>query len=70
MLKLFPYPIGQRYPESEAFIEDLCIFIKKFLCTRGICSLSARPKLAEEKRSIFLIKGSDAFYSLVEGVNA
>ncbi len=69
-LKLFPYPIGQRYPDAEEFIEDFSTFIKKSLCTRGICSLKARPKTAEVQKGTFLIKGSDAFYSLVEGVNA
>jgi len=69
MLKLFPYPIGQRYPDAEAFIEDFCIFIRKSLSTRGICSLKSRPKATEVRKGTFLIKGSDAFYSLVEGVN-
>ena len=69
-LKLFPQPIGQRYPEAEAFIEDFCLFIRKSLCTRGICSLKTRPKAAEVKKGTFLIKGSDAFYHLVEGVKA
>ncbi len=69
-LKLFPYPIGQRYPEAEDFIEDFSSFIKKSLCTRGICSLKTRPKAAEVKKGTFLIKGSDAFYSLVEGVKS
>ncbi|MDY0289175.1 MAG: hypothetical protein RBR15_10160 [Sphaerochaeta sp.] len=43
-LKLFPYPIGQRYPDAEAFIQEFSLFVRKSLSTRGICSLKARPK--------------------------
>ena len=70
MLKLFPHPIGQVYPDAEEFIGDFSQFTKRILCTRGICSLSARPKAAEVKKGTYAIKGSDAFYSLVERVNA
>ena len=69
-LKLFTHPIGQRYPEAEAFIEDFSLFIRRSLCTRGICSLKARPKADEVTTGLYLIKGSDAFYSLVEGIRA
>jgi len=70
ILKLFPNPIQEAYPSAEAFIAIFSIFTKKILCTRGICSLSARPKAAEVKNGTYAIKGSDAFYSLVEGVKA
>ncbi len=69
ILKLFPNPIGKAYPDAESFIEDFSIFTKKLLCSRGICSLKARPKAAEVTTGLYLIKGSDAFYSLVQGVN-
>ena len=70
MLKLFPYPITQAYPDAEEFIEVFSQLTKKILCTRGICSLTARPKAAEVTTGLFAIKGSGAFYSMVEGVNA
>ena len=69
MLKLFPHPILDAYPDAEAFIEAFSQFTRRILCTRGICSLKARPKAAEVTTGMYLIKGSDAFYSLVEGVN-
>ncbi|MDY0290251.1 MAG: hypothetical protein RBR15_15600 [Sphaerochaeta sp.] len=70
ILKLFSYPIGKLYPEDEEFIKAFSSFTRKQLCTRGICSLKARPSSAEVRQGTFLIKGSDGFYSLVEGVNA
>ncbi len=69
MLKLFPHPIGKMYPSSEDFIEDFSTFTRKLLATRGVCSLKTRPKASEVIQGTYLIKGSDAFYSLVEGVN-
>jgi len=63
MLKLFPYPITQAYPDAEDFIEAFSTFTKKILATRGICSLSARPKAAEVKKGTYAIKGSGAFSS-------
>ncbi|MDY0289171.1 MAG: hypothetical protein RBR15_10140 [Sphaerochaeta sp.] len=59
----------QGYPDAKAFIEAISQFTRKILCTRGICSLKARPKAGEAETGLYLIKGSDAFYSLVEGVN-
>lgn len=70
ILKLFPYLLDQAFPSGEAFIEEFSIFTRKVLCTHGICSLKARPKAPEVKSGMFVIKGSDAFYSFVEGVNA
>ncbi|MBI9096048.1 MAG: hypothetical protein JEY71_14360 [Sphaerochaeta sp.] len=70
MLKLMPGIILQKYDEPEAFIEAFSVFTKKLLCTRGICSLKARPKAEEVKRGTYAIKGSVAFYSLVEGIKA
>jgi len=69
MLKLFSNPIGKVYPDAETFIEAFSQFTRKILSTRGICSLKARPKQDEVTTGLYLIKGSDAFYSLVEGVN-
>ena len=66
MLKRMPGIILQKYDEPEAFIADFSLFAKKFLSSRGICSLKA----SAEDQEVALIKGSDAFYSLVEGVNA
>jgi len=68
-LKLFSNPIGKVYPDAEAFIEVFSQFTRKILCTRGICSLKARPKQDEVTTGLYLIKGSVAFYSLVEKVN-
>lgn len=69
ILKLFPYPVGQAYPDPEQFIKAFSLFARKILTTRGICTLKARPKASEVTQGTYLIKGSDAFYSLVEGVN-
>lgn len=66
MLKLFPYPISQVYPEGEAFIEAFSRFTKKILCSQGICSLAKRPSSEEVRKGTFTIKGSDAFYSLTK----
>ena len=66
MLKLFPYPITQVYPDSEAFIEAFSRFTKKTLCSQGICSLSSRPKGQEIAQGMYAIKGSNAFYSFVK----
>ncbi len=70
ILKQIPSFILLHYEDPESFIADFSLFTKKFLSTRGICSLSERPKAAEVKTGFYLIKGSDAFYSLVEGVDA
>lgn len=70
MLKLFPHPITKAYHDPEDFISDFSNFTRKFLCTRGICALKARPKASEVTTGLYAIKGSDAFYSLVEGINA
>ena len=69
MLKLFPHPIQEAYPDAEQFIEEFSTFTKKYLCTRGICSLSKRPLGTEVKKGAYVIKGSDAFFSLVEGIH-
>ena len=68
MLKLFPFSIKEAYPDAETFIETFSTFTKKVLCPKGICSLSARPKIEETKKGTYTIKGSEAFYSLVEGI--
>lgn len=70
MLKLFPHPIQRAYPESEAFIQEFSSFTRKVLCGGGICTLKARPKASEVVSGTYAIKGSDAFFSLVERVNA
>lgn len=67
--KLFPYPIKQAYSDVEEFIEDFSLFTRKILTTRGVCSLETRPKASEIKTGLYAIKGSDAFFSLVESVN-
>ncbi len=68
MLKMMPGIILQKYDDPEAFIAELSLFTKKYLPTRGICSLQTMPLPEEVTKGTFLIKGSDAFYSLVEGV--
>lgn len=69
ILKLFPHILDTAYPNGEAFISDFSLFTKKMLCSRGICSLKARPKAAEVATGLYAIKGSDVFYSLVERPN-
>ncbi len=69
MLKIIPSFILMNYYTAEDFISDFSLFTKRRLTKRGICSLKARPKQDEVTTGLYLIKGSDAFYSLVEGVN-
>jgi hypothetical protein len=59
------YPLTPIYFEREAFLQDFTSFIKRILCTRGLCSLAKRPSPEEVRLGTFTIKGSDAFYSLV-----
>ena len=65
LLKLQPNLITDIYVERETFLQDFTSFIKKVLCTRGICSLSCRPTGEEVTKGTYTIKGTDAFYSLV-----
>ena len=70
LLKLIPGYILMNFFTAEDFISDFSLFTKKRLTTRGICSLAARPKADEVTTGLYVIKGSDAFYSLVEGIRA
>ncbi len=65
MLKLFPYEIQKSFYRDTIFIEGFSIFTKKKLATRGICSLKARPTTEEVKDGLFVIKATNAFYSLL-----
>ena len=65
ILKMQPYPLTDIYFEREAFLQDFTAFIKKVLCTRGICSLAKRPSSAEVREGTYTIKATDAFYSLI-----
>ena len=66
ILKLFPYEIQKSFYGDTTFIEEFSIFAKKRLATRGICSLKARPTPWEVKNGLFVIKATDAFYSLLK----
>ena len=70
MLKLKSGLILLYYEKPEHFISDFSLFTKKFLSSRGICTLKARPFTYEVDHGWYDIKGSEAFYSLVEGINA
>jgi len=65
ILKMLPYPLTDIYAEGEAFLQDFTSFIKRILCTRGICSLAKRPTSEEVVKGTYTIKGTDAFYSLI-----
>ncbi|MGB4405564.1 MAG: hypothetical protein WBI82_01730, partial [Sphaerochaeta sp.] len=65
LLKMQSYPLTDIYFEREAFLQDFTSFIKRILCTRGLCSLAKRPSSEEVRLGTFTIKGSDAFYSLI-----
>lgn len=69
MLKLMPAIILEHYEKPEHFITDFSLFTRKVLVSRGICTLKARPLAYEVEHGLYLIKGSEAFYSFVEGVN-
>ena len=66
MLKWIPSEILHFYGDQEAFIEALGKFIKRLLCTRGICSLAKRPSSEEIRSGTYTIKATDAFYSLLK----
>ena len=70
MLKLFPNAIKQNFFEDTIFIEEFSSFTKKRLATRGICSLKARPTSEEVKNGLFVIKATDAFYSLLKPLDS
>ncbi|MDY0289193.1 MAG: hypothetical protein RBR15_10250 [Sphaerochaeta sp.] len=65
VLKMQPYPLTDIYYKNDAFLQDFTNFIKRILCTRGICSLAKRPSSEEVKAGTFAIQGTDAFYSLI-----
>jgi len=65
MMKWIPSEILHCYGDQETFIESLSKFIKRRLCTRGICSLAKRPTSEEVTKGTYTIKGTDAFYSLI-----
>ena len=66
ILKWIPSDILHYYVDQEEFIESLGKFIKRMLCTRGICSLAKRPKAEEVRLGTYTIKATDAFYSLLK----
>jgi hypothetical protein len=66
ILKLFPYPLLETYPDSEVFISTFSEFVKRTLCSRGICLLSSRPKHAEVAKGTYTIKATDAFFALLK----
>ena len=70
MLKMFPYPLGQAFSESEEFIETFSRFTKKILCTRGFCQLKSRPTQAETVKGTYLIKATDLFYSFLQPMHS
>ena len=70
ILKMFPYPLGQAFPESEEFIETFSRFTKKGLCTRGFCQLKSRPTQAETVKGTYLIKATDLFYSFLQPMHS
>jgi len=70
MLKLFPNAIKQNFFEDTIFIEEFSSFTKRRLATRGICSLKARPTSEEVKNGLFVIKATDAFYSLLKPLDS
>ncbi|MBI9096439.1 MAG: hypothetical protein JEY71_16370 [Sphaerochaeta sp.] len=66
ILKWIPSDILHSYGDQEVFIELLGKFIKRMLCTRGICSLAKRPSSEEIRSGTYAIKATDAFYSLLK----
>ncbi len=66
MLKLFPYEIQKNFYQDTIFIKEFSTFTRKRLATRGICSVKARPTSEEVENGLFVIKATDAFYSLLK----
>jgi len=66
ILKWIPLYVLQIYPIPEDFKEAFSRFTKKLLCSRGICSLKARPTPEEVLQGTYTIRATDAFYSLLK----
>ncbi|MDY0289187.1 MAG: hypothetical protein RBR15_10220 [Sphaerochaeta sp.] len=69
MLKHMRGIILQKYDEPEAFIADVSLFTKKYLVNQGICIIKGSTEDSEVLHGQYPIKGSEAFFSLVEGVD-
>ena len=66
ILKWIPSDILPFYVDHETFIEAFSKFVKRLLCTRGVCSLAKRPSAEDTKKGTYAIKGTDAFFSLLQ----
>ncbi|HKM05493.1 MAG TPA: hypothetical protein VJ869_00765 [Sphaerochaeta sp.] len=66
LLKMHSLALTNIYFEKEEFLQDFTTFIRKILCTRGICSLSRRPTRDEVAKGTYTIRGTGAFYNLVK----
>jgi len=65
ILKWIPSEIMHFYLEEE-FIEVFSKFVKKELCTKGVCTLAKRPTATEIKKGTYPIKGTDALFTLLK----
>ncbi len=65
ILKWIPSEIMHFYLEEE-FIELFSKFVKKELCTKGVCTLAKKPTAAETKKGTYSIKGTNALFTLLK----
>ena len=65
LLKWIPSEIMHFYLEEE-FIELFSKFVKKELCTKGVCTLAKKPTAAETKKGTYSIKGTNALFTLLK----
>ena len=66
ILKWIPSDILPFYSTQDEFIEAFSKFVKRLLCTRGVCSLAKRPTAEEITQGLYPIKGSDALFTLLQ----
>ena len=51
---------------EEEFIELFSKFVKKELCTKGVCTLAKKPTAAETKKGTYSIKGTNSLFTLLK----
>ncbi len=66
ILKWIPSDLLPFFAGQEEFIETFSKFVKRQLCVKGVCTLAKRPTPEEVIRGTYTIKGTDAFFSMVQ----
>ncbi|MDY0290238.1 MAG: hypothetical protein RBR15_15535 [Sphaerochaeta sp.] len=66
MMKWIPGLIFEDFEDDEEFINVFSLFVFNKLSPLGICSLTNKPTLEEIEKGTYMIKGTEAFYSLLK----